>query len=220
MNTISDMDSASRHATCDVAARADVVVVGGGPAGHGGGDRGGAQRRRRDPARALQPPRRPRLGRHGAGARRHVGQPPARDLGARHLPELIERMAAREPGGVPAPGRMGRRSGGASQRWTRWGTFDFHSQEKPHPIVLRRRLRSRRAEARRARDGRAAAASSCACIRGSRARWSRTARSRAWSATRKSGREAILGRRRHRRHRRPRRRRFGRRAAYRRHLHR
>ena len=184
---------ASRRATSRVAARADVVVVGGGPAGMAAAIAAARNGARRHAARALQPPRRPRLGRHGAGARRHVGQPPARDLGARHLHELIERLAAREPRGVSAPARMGRRCPATLQRWTRWGTFDFHSQDKPHPIVLRRRLRSRRLEARR------------------RSRWSRSIgielRLHSWFSRAlvedgrikgvvcetKSGREAILG---------------------------
>ena len=56
-------------------ARADVLVVGGGPAGHGGGDRGAA--RNGCSVTLLERynlSRRPGLGRHGAGARRHVGQ--------------------------------------------------------------------------------------------------------------------------------------------------
>ena len=55
------------------------------PRGPGRRPGGRAQRLRGHAARALQPSRRPRLRRHGAGARRHVGQPPAGNLGARHL---------------------------------------------------------------------------------------------------------------------------------------
>ena len=129
-------DIGSRAAR-DVAVVAQADVRGGRrrPGRHGRGARGGAQRRVDRAARTLQPPRRPGLGRHGAGARRHVGRTAARDLGARHLPRLIERLAARDLAAFPRQHEWGIEPA-AIQRWTRWGAFDFHTQDKPHPIVF------------------------------------------------------------------------------------
>ena len=50
--------------------------------------------------------------------------------------EMIERMAALRPRGVPEAGRVGQRRRPRCERWARWGTFDFHSKEKPHPICF------------------------------------------------------------------------------------
>ena len=100
-----------------------------------GGDRRGAQRRGSDPARTLQPPGRPCIGRHGAGARRHVGQPPAGNLGAGHLHDLHRADGGAQARDVPALARMGRGSRVVPQ-WGRWGTFDFHSQKTPHPVCF------------------------------------------------------------------------------------
>ena len=210
--------------------------------GAGARRRGGRARRRRRGRR--------RPGRHGRRGRRRAqrrldrrcssatttsaASPPAawcwcsttcgtarqRDLRARRLPRPDRAPGRARPGGLSAPGRMGQRAAAALQRWTRWGAFDFHTPDKPHPIVLRRRLRSRRLEARLA------------------TRWWREhgvdLRLHSWFShalvedgringvvcETKSGRAGDPGRRRDRRHRRPRRRRLGRRAAHRRRLHR
>ena len=117
-----------------VAAQADVVVVGGGPAGLSAA-LAAAQRRPDHPAGALQPFGRPGFRRHGAGAGRHVGQPSARDLGARQLPGHDRAHGGDGAGAFPRSDEWGE-DPAAYRRWGRWGTFDFHSQKTPHPICF------------------------------------------------------------------------------------
>ena len=49
--------------------------------------------------------------------------------------EVIERMAALGLAKYPRADEWGADSV-SIQRWTRWGTFDFHTHEKPHPICF------------------------------------------------------------------------------------
>ena len=96
--------------------------------------------------------------------------------------EMIERMAALGLAAFPQPGRMGP-AAGVGATLDALGRVRLPQQGEAASDLLRRRLRSGRLEARRARDGGSRPASSCACIRGSRARWSKDGRrSRAWSA--------------------------------------
>ena len=118
-----------RHTFRNTAWRIDMTKIGdwlnGPPATHGSRRRrtwwwaaarrtvrrpgGGAQRRPDHPAGALQPFGRPGFRRHGAGAGRHVGQPSARDLGARQLPGHDRAHGGDGAGAFPL-GRMGRGS--------------------------------------------------------------------------------------------------------------
>ena len=119
---------------------ADVVVVGGGPAGMAAAlaaARNGASRRS-----LLE--RYNHLGGLASGGMVLVLD----DMWDSHLHEIsvrgiclemIERMAALGLAEFPRAGRMGQRCPTAMQRWTRWGTFDFHS----------RRSRTRSASPRR-----------------------------------------------------------------------
>ena len=96
--------------------------------------------------------------------------------------ELIERLAARDLAAFPRQDEWGTPPGGDAAL-DALGRVRLPQPGQAASDRLRRRLRPRRLQAGLARDGRAAAASSCACTRGSRTRWSKTAASPAWSAT-------------------------------------
>jgi glycine/D-amino acid oxidase-like deaminating enzyme len=118
-----------------VVARADVVVVGGGPAGMAaafGAARNGAS--------TLMLERYSHLGGLASGGMVLVLD----DMWDAHLNEisvrgvcldLIERLAARGLAEFPRQDEWGV-ADAAVRRWTRWGAFDFHTQDKPHPIVF------------------------------------------------------------------------------------
>jgi hypothetical protein len=118
-----------------VVAEADVVVVGGGPAGLAaaiGAARNGAS--------VLLLERYNHLGGLATGgmvlvlddmwdARLH-------EISVRGVClDLIERLAARGLAQFPRDDEWGVHPA-ALQRWTRWGAFDFHTHDKPHPIVF------------------------------------------------------------------------------------
>jgi hypothetical protein len=118
-----------------VAARADVVVVGGGPAGMAA-----AFAAARNGASTVLLERYNHLGGLASGGMVLVLD----DMWDAHLHEisvrgvcldLIERLAARGLAEFPRQDEWGIQPA-AIQRWTRWGAFDFHTQDKPHPIVF------------------------------------------------------------------------------------
>ena len=141
---------------------------------------GGAQRRPDHPAGALQPFGRPGFRRHGAGAGRHVGQPSARDLGARQLPGHDRAHGGDGAGAFPRSDEWGE-DPAAYRRWGRWGTFDFHSQKTPHPICFAAAF-DPDAYKRVALEMVQQAGVQYACIPGSRRPWSTANGSRASSA--------------------------------------
>jgi hypothetical protein len=118
-----------------IAAKADVVVVGGGPSGLAA-----AVAAARNGAKVVLLERYNHLGGLASGGMvlvlddmwdNHLGEISVRGI----CLETIERMAALglavfprsdEWGGAPA----------SIARWARWGTFDFHSRTKPHPICF------------------------------------------------------------------------------------
>src|SRR5690349_1554882 len=129
--------SSIREAARDVkvVAQADVVVVGGGPAGIAaaiGAARNGAS--------TLVLERYNHLGGLASGgmvlvlddmwdARLH-------EISVRGVClDLIERLDALGLAAFPRADEWGARPA-ALQRWTRWGAFDFHTHDKPHPIVF------------------------------------------------------------------------------------
>ena len=119
-----------------VAAEADVLVVGGGPAGLAA-----AVAAARQGADTLLVERYPYLGGLASGGMvlvlddMHNGT----EVSVRGLAvEIIERMERYGLAVVPAEAdRMepARSTMAAWRRWARWGTFDFHTHTKPHPIV-------------------------------------------------------------------------------------
>ena len=118
-----------------VVARADVLVVGGGPAGMAA-----AFAAARNGASTLLVERYNHLGGLASGgmvlvlddmwdARLH-------EISVRGVClDLIERLAARGLAAFPRQDEWGAHPD-AIRRWTRWGAFDFHSHDKPHPIVF------------------------------------------------------------------------------------
>jgi glycine/D-amino acid oxidase-like deaminating enzyme len=118
-----------------VVARADVLVVGGGPAGLAA-----ALAAARNGASTVLLERYNHLGGLASGGMVLVLD----DMWDAHLHEisvrgvcleLIERLAARDLAAFPRQDEWGIRPD-AIQRWTRWGAFDFHTHDKPHPIVF------------------------------------------------------------------------------------
>src|SRR5580765_1575965 len=118
-----------------IAAEADVVVVGGGPAGLSA-----AFAAARNGARVTLLERYNHLGGLASGGMVLVLD----DMWDAHLHEisvrgicmdLIERLAALNLAMFPRQDEWGI-DAAAIQRWTRWGAFDFHTHEKPHPIVF------------------------------------------------------------------------------------
>jgi len=118
-----------------VVARADVVVVGGGPAGMAA-----AFAAARNGASTVMLERYSHLGGLASGGMVLVLD----DMWDSHLREisvrgvclnLIERLDALGLAQFPRQDEWGI-APAAIQRWTRWGAFDFHTQDKPHPIVF------------------------------------------------------------------------------------
>ena len=83
--------------------------------------------------------------------------------------EMIERMERHGLAVYPPEAERGHDPAACAANGRAGALFDFNTRTpKPHPIVLRRRLRSRRLEARLQRHGAARPASICACTAGSR----------------------------------------------------
>ena len=119
----------------EVVARADVVVVGGGPAGMAA-----AIAAARNGASTILIERYNHLGGLASGGMVLVlddmWDSQLHEISVRGIClDLIERLSARGLAAFPRQDEWG--SGPAAlQRWTRWGAFDFHSQDKPHPICF------------------------------------------------------------------------------------
>ena len=118
-----------------IAAKADVVVVGGGPAGMAA-----AYAAARNGAEVILLERYNHLGGLASGGMVLVLD----DMWDSHLQEIsvrgtcmtmIERMAALKLAAFPREHEWGQ-DPRSVERWARWGTFDFHSHEKPHPICF------------------------------------------------------------------------------------
>jgi glycine/D-amino acid oxidase-like deaminating enzyme len=119
-----------------VTASADVLVIGGGPAGLAA-----AVAAARQGADTLLVERYPYLGGLASGGMvlvlddMHNGV----EVSVRGIAvEIIERMEKWGLAVVPPPGdrvEPMRSTEAAWRRWARWGTFDFHTHTKPHPIV-------------------------------------------------------------------------------------
>ena len=118
-----------------VVAKADVLVVGGGPAGMAA-----ALAAARNGASTILLERYNHLGGLASGGMVLVlddmwdstfGEISVRGI----CLNLIERLDARGLAVFPRQDEWGI-SPSAINRWTRWGAFDFHTQEKPHPIVF------------------------------------------------------------------------------------
>jgi FAD dependent oxidoreductase len=118
-----------------VVAQADVLVVGGGPAGMAA-----ALAAARNGASTVLLERYNHLGGLASGGMVLVlddmwdstfGEISVRGI----CLNLIERLDARGLAVFPRQHEWGI-SPSAINRWTRWGAFDFHTQDKPHPIVF------------------------------------------------------------------------------------
>ena len=118
-----------------VVARADVLVVGGGPTGMAA-----AFAAARNGASTILLERYNHLGGLASGGMVLVLD----DMWDSHLHEisvrgvcldLIERLSTLGLVSFPRQDEWGI-APAAIQRWTRWGAFDFHTHEKPHPIVF------------------------------------------------------------------------------------
>ena len=118
-----------------VASRADVVVVGGGPAGFSA-----ALAAARNGAKVTLLERYNHLGGLASGGMVLVLD----DMWDNHLNEIsvrgtcltmIERLAALKLAVYPRSDEWGY-DPGARKRWYRYGTFDFHTHDTPHPICF------------------------------------------------------------------------------------
>src|SRR5258706_13544702 len=118
-----------------VVAQADVVVVGGGPAGMAA-----AFAAARNGASTVLLERYNHLGGLASGGMVLVLD----DMWDSHLREIsvrgscvemINRMAALGLASFPKRDEWGS-APAAVEKWARWGTFDFHSKSKPHPICF------------------------------------------------------------------------------------
>ena len=118
-----------------VAAEADVVVVGGGPAGLSA-----AFAAARNGARVTLLERYNHLGGLASGGMvlvlddmwdSHLGEISVRGT----CIEMIERMSSLGLASFPRQDEWGS-APKSLEKWTRWGTFDFYSKEKPHPIIF------------------------------------------------------------------------------------
>ncbi len=118
-----------------VVAQADVVVVGGGPAGMSA-----AIAAARNGASTILLERYNHLGGLASGGMVLVlddmWDAQLNEISVRGIClDLIERLQARGLAVFPRQHEWGT-SPAAISRWTRWGAFDFHTQDKPHPIVF------------------------------------------------------------------------------------
>jgi glycine/D-amino acid oxidase-like deaminating enzyme len=118
-----------------VVAEADVVVVGGGPAGMSA-----AIAAARNGARTILLERYNHLGGLASGGMVLVlddmWDAPLNEISVRGVClDLIGRLSARGLAMFPRQHEWGK-DADAIRRWTRWGAFDFHTQDKPHPIVF------------------------------------------------------------------------------------
>jgi hypothetical protein len=134
MNDIGDM---IRQSACDVpvAAKADVVVVGGGPAGFSA-----ALAAARNGAKTILLERYNHLGGLASGGMVLVlddmWDSHQREISVRGIcTTLIERMDALGLVAYPRENDWGK-DPDSIRRWSRWGSFDFHTQETPHPICF------------------------------------------------------------------------------------
>ena len=143
------------------------------------------------PSRALPLSRRPRLRRHGAGARRHAQR--RRDHRAGHLHGDDRAHGKRRGRASIRRPRTGARAGTSTTNGRAGAPSTSARTLKPQPIVMRGGLRSGRLEAHLERDDRGGRRRTCGCTPGSRARSSRTARIQGVICETKAGREAILG---------------------------
>ena len=118
-----------------VAAESDVVVVGGGPAGQAA-----AVAAARNGASVTLLERYNHLGGLASGGMVLVLD----DMWDSHQREIsvrgtcmsmIERMAALKLVAYPREHEWGQ-DPASVRRWSRWGTFDFHSHDKPQPICF------------------------------------------------------------------------------------
>ena len=118
-----------------VVARADVLVVGGGPAGMAA-----AFAAARNGASTILLERYNHLGGLASGGMVLVlddmWDAQLHEISVRGVClDLIERLAARELAMFPRADEWGQ-SAAARRRWTRWGAFDFHTHDKPHPVIF------------------------------------------------------------------------------------
>lgn len=134
MNNVNEMIRRPAH-DVRVAAKADVVVVGGGPAGFSA-----ALAAARNGADTILLERYSHLGGLASGGMVLVLD----DMWDNHLNEisvrgvcmtLLERMAAMGLAHYPRQNDWGY-DADSIRRWSRWGAFDFHTQQQPHPIVF------------------------------------------------------------------------------------
>lgn len=134
MSRIGDWIQESAH-DVKIAAHTDVVVVGGGPAGLAA-----AFGAARNGARVTLLERYNHLGGLASGGMVLVLD----DMWDSHLREIsvrgtcmemIDRMASLGLAAFPRSHEWGSAPDTVA-RWQRWGTFDFHSKDKPHPICF------------------------------------------------------------------------------------